>query len=213
MTWLTSDVNNSELFLPHSIWLLFVKTVREILAKVAMLSLSPTQIFVLTLGPTLTQTEIIWVLMQTFKYKSLLRDSYRPPSTNADYLHNFQSSFSHIHADKQIWIRGHFNLRNIDWTVITPVRPFHSRRPKPHHPPHKHTLNTRDIHIHQKYNLTLTNSTLANTSTNYNTPGDHGGSTDCLTVSHTLDLFLTNNIHNKTNTGCSRTLRPWHATY
>jgi len=145
-----------------------------------------------------TDCEIVWIQLQLYNCKSLLLAAfYRPPSTNTDYLQNLELSLTRINADKNIWLTGDFNLPDIDWTALSPHDPPLTDLAAPIIP---HT-NRRQLHdtfmdIINTYSLSQT--VLTPTRTQIMTRPNGAG--DPHTTSHILDLSLTNNVLDITNT-------------
>ncbi|XP_069995830.1 uncharacterized protein [Penaeus vannamei] len=121
----------------------------------------------------------------------------RPPSTNTDYLQNLELSLTRINADKNIWLTGDFNLPDIDWTALSP-----------HDPPltdlvasitpHTNRRQLHDMFMDIINTHSLSQTVLTPTLTQITTRPS--GVSDPHTTSHIIDLFLTNNVLDITNT-------------
>ena len=142
--------------------------------------------------------EIVWGQLQLSNCKSLLLAAfYRPPSTNMTTLHTLHTSLARINADKDIWLSGDFNLPDIDWTAFSP----HDALPIDLIDPIIPDTNRRRLHdqfIDTVNTYSFTQTVLSPTRTQTKTRPDGAGGP--YTISNTLDLFLTNNILNITNT-------------
>jgi len=201
-TWLTQDIDSSELFPSPFSMTVFRKDRPTDSGKGGGVIIATKPGLCVKHRPDLdTDCEIIWVQLQIFNCKSLLLPAfYRPPSTNTDYLHNLHTSLSRIQADKHIWITGDFNLPDIDWTSISPYDPPDADALNPIIP-HTNRRQLHDTFIDIINTFSLSQTVLQPTRTQTITrPAGAGGPTHHFTTSHTLDLFLTNNILNITNT-------------
>ena len=149
-----------------------------------------------------TDCEITWIQLQLSNCKSILISAfYRPPSSDQAILEKLELSLSLIPPDKLIWIAGDFNLPDIDWTAVSPHDPpLDSDTDPAPIIPHTNRRHLHDTFMDIVDTYSLSQTVLQPTRTQTRTrPGDGDGG-PLTTTAHTLDLFLTNNTLNITNT-------------
>ena len=195
-TWLTIDINSSEIF-PAPFNMTVIRKDRQIdggRGGGVLIATKPG--LIVKHRPDLdTDCEIAWIQIQLHNCKSLFVAAfYRPPSSNIDYLLNLHTSLSRIPNDKHIWISGDFNLPDIDWTAISPLDIDDADYINPIIPhTNRRLLHDTFIDIVNTFSLSQTVLTPTRTQTITRPNG-------IVKTSHILDLFLTNSILNIINT-------------
>ena len=198
-TWLTPDVDSTEVFPPPYCMTVIRKDRSTDEGKGGGVFIATKPGLVVQPRPDLDiDCEIVWAQLQLSNCKSLLLAAfYRPPSTNIEYLQTLDTSLSRINADKDIWLSGDFNLPDIDWTALSPHDPPDIDLIDPIIP-HTNRRQLHDTFVDTINNYSLAQTVLTPTRTQTKTRPDGAGGP--YTISNILDLFLTNNILNITNT-------------
>ena len=115
-TWLTSDIQNSEILPPDLGYSIFIE---DRTSSVGVFILLKDNIIASEMPPFKTNCEVLWVKMELVGTKPLfLAAYYRPKEGDADSSEEFKKSLEIVSSYKgDIWVFGDLNYPKLDWDV------------------------------------------------------------------------------------------------